>query len=329
MHALRRFCLEFFSSDCGLLAIPTHQIINISSVGGIWGQPFNDVYCASKFALEGLAESQAAVLREFGIYQTNVEPGAIRSSFKDNVKPGDMANMPKEYAHKKKTETCILACCVHFWIFFVFFRGGFKFRSRSHLGCRYGPLLQSTLAAYAASGAGASQSSQEVADVIMEKVRGFSVAGLCQQFLNKLYIVTLWDCSRSCLQRWWLSSSPRSDAPRILKSKGYSTCNLATQPESQGSLLPKHASFPPQQPRLLNPPPQRDLDRTGQSIQQGHLLFAAHRRLLPKGFSKNYSRNVLRFLNLIVLCWLRNWGQACPRHKLCLHWPRVACRRPF
>ena len=29
------------------------KIINISSVGGVWGQPFNDVYCASKFALEG------------------------------------------------------------------------------------------------------------------------------------------------------------------------------------------------------------------------------------------------------------------------------------
>ena len=36
------------------------KIINITSVGGIWGQPFNDIYCASKFAVEGLSESQAA-----------------------------------------------------------------------------------------------------------------------------------------------------------------------------------------------------------------------------------------------------------------------------
>ena len=37
------------------------KIINISSVGGVWGQPFNDIYCASKFALEGMVESQAGV----------------------------------------------------------------------------------------------------------------------------------------------------------------------------------------------------------------------------------------------------------------------------
>jgi len=36
-------------------------IINLSSVGGVFGQPFNDHYCASKFALEGLTMSMATM----------------------------------------------------------------------------------------------------------------------------------------------------------------------------------------------------------------------------------------------------------------------------
>lgn len=43
------------------------KIIYVSSVGGVWGQPFNDIYCASKFAVEGLAESQAPLFKTFGV----------------------------------------------------------------------------------------------------------------------------------------------------------------------------------------------------------------------------------------------------------------------
>ena len=42
-------------------------IINHSSHFGIVGYPFSEVYCASKFALEGLTESMAPVLRQFNI----------------------------------------------------------------------------------------------------------------------------------------------------------------------------------------------------------------------------------------------------------------------
>merc|ERR1719317_1380002 len=51
------------------------RIINVSSVGGIWGQPFNDAYCSSKFALEGLTETMAPVYRQFGVHCSLVEPG--------------------------------------------------------------------------------------------------------------------------------------------------------------------------------------------------------------------------------------------------------------
>lgn len=58
------------------------HIINISSVGGLVGQPFNEVYCASKFAVEGYTESLACYVQpSFGIKFTAVEPGGIRSEF--------------------------------------------------------------------------------------------------------------------------------------------------------------------------------------------------------------------------------------------------------
>jgi NAD(P)-dependent dehydrogenase (short-subunit alcohol dehydrogenase family) len=58
------------------------HVIAISSVGGLVGQPFNEVYCASKFAVEGYIESLASYAGPaFGIGFTVVEPGGIVSDF--------------------------------------------------------------------------------------------------------------------------------------------------------------------------------------------------------------------------------------------------------
>ena len=43
------------------------HIINNSSVSGIMGIPFLDIYSASKFAVEGLSESLAPLLQQFDI----------------------------------------------------------------------------------------------------------------------------------------------------------------------------------------------------------------------------------------------------------------------
>ena len=79
------------------------KIINISLVGGVWGQPFNDVYCASKFAIEGLAESQAPVFRTFGVYATSMQPGGIKTSFVTNAKLPDMSALASEYGPALKS----------------------------------------------------------------------------------------------------------------------------------------------------------------------------------------------------------------------------------
>ena len=58
------------------------HIVNISSVGGLVGQPFNEVYCASKFALEGYTESLACYVQpRFNVRFTLIEPGGIQSDF--------------------------------------------------------------------------------------------------------------------------------------------------------------------------------------------------------------------------------------------------------
>ena len=63
------------------------QVIAISSVGGLVGQPFNEVYCASKFAVEGFIESLATYVGPaFGIGFTLVEPGGIRSEFANTAR---------------------------------------------------------------------------------------------------------------------------------------------------------------------------------------------------------------------------------------------------
>ncbi len=57
------------------------RVITVTSVGGVVGQPFNEAYCAAKFAVEGFMESLAPVAATVGVAVTVVEPGAVASEF--------------------------------------------------------------------------------------------------------------------------------------------------------------------------------------------------------------------------------------------------------
>lgn len=76
------------------------RIITVSSIGGVIGQPFNDAYCAAKFAVEGLMESLAPVAERLGVQVCLVEPGPVNTEFVAGVQrrsaPGDAA--PAAYA---------------------------------------------------------------------------------------------------------------------------------------------------------------------------------------------------------------------------------------
>ncbi|PFX30154.1 retinol dehydrogenase 8-like [Stylophora pistillata] len=60
------------------------HIINNSSVFGIIGTPFFEIYSASKFAVEGLTESLVPILKQFNIRCTLLEPGPVSSAIGDN-----------------------------------------------------------------------------------------------------------------------------------------------------------------------------------------------------------------------------------------------------
>lgn len=61
------------------------RVLAVTSVGGVIGQPFNEAYCAAKFAVEGFLESLAPVVAAHGVWVTVVEPGAVASEFVANV----------------------------------------------------------------------------------------------------------------------------------------------------------------------------------------------------------------------------------------------------
>ena len=61
------------------------RLVTVSSVGGAIGQPFNEAYCAAKFAVEGFMESLVPVAASVGVTVVVVEPGAVASDFVANV----------------------------------------------------------------------------------------------------------------------------------------------------------------------------------------------------------------------------------------------------
>ena len=70
------------------------RIINISSGAGRIGYPGGSAYVSSKFALEGLTESMAFEVEQFGIKTVLVEPGFIRTNFADNIVTAKKAQDP-------------------------------------------------------------------------------------------------------------------------------------------------------------------------------------------------------------------------------------------
>jgi NAD(P)-dependent dehydrogenase (short-subunit alcohol dehydrogenase family) len=78
------------------------RILAVSSIGGLRATPFSDGYCAAKFALEGLFESLAPVVANFGIRVTLVEPGPVTGEFLSNSSA--VARGPSE-PYVRMTET--------------------------------------------------------------------------------------------------------------------------------------------------------------------------------------------------------------------------------
>ena len=60
------------------------RIINISSLGGVMGIPFQSIYSASKFAVEGYSEALSLEVYPFNVKVIIVEPGDFSTEFTNN-----------------------------------------------------------------------------------------------------------------------------------------------------------------------------------------------------------------------------------------------------
>ena len=78
-------------------------IINISSIGGLMGLPFQGFYSASKFAIEGMSEALRMELKPFNIKVVVIRPGDFFTSFTSNRKADEniSGNNPYEPQFRK------------------------------------------------------------------------------------------------------------------------------------------------------------------------------------------------------------------------------------
>jgi NAD(P)-dependent dehydrogenase (short-subunit alcohol dehydrogenase family) len=74
IRTTRAFIPHFREKRAGLF-------INTTSLGGLVAFPFNSIYHATKWAIEGWSESMAFELNQFGIGIKTIEPGGIRTDF--------------------------------------------------------------------------------------------------------------------------------------------------------------------------------------------------------------------------------------------------------
>jgi NAD(P)-dependent dehydrogenase (short-subunit alcohol dehydrogenase family) len=77
------------------------RFVAVGSSAGVIGSPFNDAYCASKFALEGLLESLHPVAAAFGVQVSVVEPGPVAGDFARKHGPPTARTVDGVYARQR------------------------------------------------------------------------------------------------------------------------------------------------------------------------------------------------------------------------------------
>jgi NAD(P)-dependent dehydrogenase (short-subunit alcohol dehydrogenase family) len=85
------------------------HIINISSLAGRVAHGGLSLYCASKFALEGLGLSLALEAQHLGIKVTNIEPGSFRTNFRSRGALIDAAQVIDDYGESVGAQRARLA----------------------------------------------------------------------------------------------------------------------------------------------------------------------------------------------------------------------------
>jgi NAD(P)-dependent dehydrogenase (short-subunit alcohol dehydrogenase family) len=72
------------------------RIVHVSSVLGLVSAPYRGAYCASKYAIEALADAMRLELTGTGVYVCLIEPGPIESRFVEHALEAYRANIDME-----------------------------------------------------------------------------------------------------------------------------------------------------------------------------------------------------------------------------------------
>jgi len=72
-------------------------IINVGSMAGLMGVPYQALYSASKYAIEGFTEALSGEMRSFGIHVVVIEPGDFNTNFTGHRRRAAGAELPSAY----------------------------------------------------------------------------------------------------------------------------------------------------------------------------------------------------------------------------------------
>jgi hypothetical protein len=89
------------------------HVVNLSSIGGFASYPGWGIYCATKFAVEGITEALAMELAPLGIYATAVQPGFFRTDFLDAASLVHTKQALNDYADTAGTMRTLMASANH------------------------------------------------------------------------------------------------------------------------------------------------------------------------------------------------------------------------
>ena len=90
------------------------HIINIGSISGRDVYPNGNVYCATKFAIDGLTKAMRIDLMKYGIKVTQIAPGAVETAFSEVRFKGNREKAKKVYEGYKPLTGDDIADSVYF-----------------------------------------------------------------------------------------------------------------------------------------------------------------------------------------------------------------------
>jgi len=89
------------------------HVVNLSSIGGFASYPGWGIYCATKFAVEGITEALAMELAPLGIHATAVQPGFFRTDFLNAVSLVNTRQALNDYAETAGAMRTLMASANH------------------------------------------------------------------------------------------------------------------------------------------------------------------------------------------------------------------------